>query len=159
MRSILHGAWIVSLISCTVVADCVRYNKPTVITNEERIAQPIESFPPDSGLGDVTWKTLISAPDTPTYNITAGYATCAAGGGSLEPHTHEPPEVYYITKGRGQMTIGGKQREVAAGDVIFIPGNVEHGIKSVADGDDASVDLEWFYVYALDGFSQVEYVN
>lgn len=143
----------------SLATNCDQSNKPTIITNEERIALPAESFAPASGLGDVTWKTLISAPDTPTNSITAGYATCAAGGGSLEPHQHEAPELYYIIKGKGQMTIGGEAREVAAGDVIFIPGNVEHGIKNVVDGNDAAVDLEWLYVFALDGFTQVKYVN
>jgi len=57
------------------------------------------------------------------------------------------------------MTIGGKERNVSAGDTIFIPGNVEHGIRVPADdGQGNAVNMEWFYVYALDGFSQVEYV-
>ena len=132
--------------------------KPTIITKEDRIAQVPESFPLDSCLGDVTWKTVISAPGTLTNSLTAGYATIAAGGGYLSPHTHADPEIYYITKGKGLMAIGGVEREVAAGDVIFVPGNVEHGIRTVASGDDAAVDLEWFYVFAVDGFSQVKYV-
>lgn len=156
MRSIMQKLWIMSILPGSIAAACIRYNKPTVVTNEDRAAQPIESFAPDSGLGDVTWKTLISAPDTPTTDITAGWGYLAAGGGNLKPHRHEPPELYYITKGAGQMTIGGKDRDVEAGDVIYIPGNVEHGIKTK---DNSTEGLEWFYVYALDGFDEVKYVN
>lgn len=156
MRSIVQKLWIMSVLPGSIAASCIQYNKPTIITNEDRNAQPIESFPPDSGLGDVTWKTLISAPDTPTHSITAGWATLAAGGGHLTPHKHEPPELYYITKGEGRMTIGGKERDVAAGDVIYIPGMVEHGIRTF---ENSTGELEWFYVYALDGFGQVEYVK
>lgn len=137
---------------------CIPSDNPTIVTREARISQVSECFPLDSGLGDVTWKTLISAPATPTNSITAGYATIAAGGGYLSLHRHEPPELYYITKGKGLMSIGGVEREVAAGDVIFIPGNVEHGIRTIAGGDDATVDLEWFYVLAVDGFPQIKYV-
>ncbi|KAI6868666.1 hypothetical protein KC323_g3016 [Hortaea werneckii] len=151
---------IMSLLPAYLAAACIHYNKPTIVTKEDRIAQPIESFAPDSGLGSTTWKTLISAPDTPTYNITAGIATCEPGGSCLEPHTHEPLEVYFITKGKALMTIGGKDRNVSAGDTIFIPGNVEHGIRVPADDGNVPLgNMEWFYVYALDGFSQVEYVN
>lgn len=137
---------------------CLPCEEPTIITQKARIAQVPESFPSESCLGDVTWKTVISAPATRTNSITAGYATIAAGGGYLSPHRHENPEVYYITKGKGLMAIGGVEREVAAGDVIFVPGNVEHGIRTVVTGDDNAVDLEWFYVFAVDGFSQVKYV-
>ncbi|KAI7406103.1 hypothetical protein KC336_g13688 [Hortaea werneckii] len=150
---------IMCLLPAHLAAACIHYNKPTIVTKEDRIAQPVESFAPDSGLGDTTWKTIISAPDTPTYNITTGIATCEPGGSCLEPHTHEPPEVYFITKGKALMTIGGKERNVSAGDTIFIPGNVEHGIRVPADdGQGNAVNMEWIYVYALDGSSQVEYV-
>lgn len=138
---------------------CTPHDEPTIVTQDDRMQRAFEAPHPDSGLGDVTWKTLISAPKTPTNSLTAGYATCAAGTGFLSLHRHAPPEIYYITKGRGAMVIGGVERVVAAGDVIFIPGNVEHGIKSIADGSDADVDLEWFYVFAVDGFSKVVYVN
>ncbi|KAI7325362.1 hypothetical protein KC315_g7960 [Hortaea werneckii] len=139
---------------------CIHYNKPTIVTKEERAAQTVESFAPDSGLGSTTWKTLISAPDTPTYDITVGYATCQPGGSCLEPHTHTAPELYYITQGKAIMTLGNNERNVSAGDTIFIPGNVTHGIRVPADdGSGTAVNMDWFYMYALDGFSQVHYVN
>ncbi|KAI7160253.1 hypothetical protein KC349_g3648 [Hortaea werneckii] len=160
MRLNMPKLGIMSILPAHLAAACVHYNKPTIVTKEERVAQPVESFAPDSGLGSTTWKTLISAPDTPTYDITAGYATCQPGGSCLEPHTHSAPELYYITKGKAVMTLGNNERNVSAGDTIFIPGNVTHGIRVPADdGSGTAVNMDWFYVYALDGFSQVEYVN
>lgn len=58
------------------------------------------------------------------------------------------------------MTLGNNERNVSAGDTIFIPGNVTHGIRVPADdGSGTAINMDWFYMYALDGFSQVEYVN
>ncbi|RMY59391.1 hypothetical protein D0865_02097 [Hortaea werneckii] len=149
-----------SLLPVHLAAACIHYNKPTMVTEKERNAQPVDSFAPDSGFGDITWKTLISAPDTPTYNLTAGYATCDPGDSCLAPHTHEPPEIYFLTKGKARMTIGSKERDVAAGDTIFIPGNVTHGIRVPANNESVTFGtMEWFYVYAVDGFSEVEYVK
>lgn len=159
--------WLLSLLPSSMASwddACIHYNQPTVVPKEEYTAREVEAFAPDSGLGATTWYTLISAPDfTPTYNITAGIAYCVAGGTCLQPHTHTAPEVYYITKGRARMTLGDKQREVKAGDSIFIPGSVTHGIVALPNDDDGisvngtAADLEWFYVYALDGFGQVVY--
>jgi mannose-6-phosphate isomerase-like protein (cupin superfamily) len=48
-------------------------------------------------------------------------------GQSVTPHRHrEIEEVYYIIEGRGVMTVGREQREVAAGDAIFIPRGNRH---------------------------------
>ena len=48
-------------------------------------------------------------------------------GQSVTPHHHrEIEEVYYIIEGRGVMTVGREQREVAAGDAIFIPRGNRH---------------------------------
>jgi mannose-6-phosphate isomerase-like protein (cupin superfamily) len=48
-------------------------------------------------------------------------------GQTVTPHRHrEIEEVYYIIEGRGVMTVGDEQREVAAGDAIFIPRGNRH---------------------------------
>lgn len=48
-------------------------------------------------------------------------------GQAVTPHHHrEIEEVYYIIEGRGVMTVGDEQREVAAGDAVFIPRGNRH---------------------------------
>ena len=54
--------------------------------------------------------------------------------GSAQPvHHHEPEQCYYIIKGKGLMTIEAEVREVAAGDAVLIPANIEHGIKNIGE--------------------------
>ena len=48
-------------------------------------------------------------------------------GQTVTPHRHrEIEEVYYIIAGSGVMTVGDEQREVAAGDAVFIPRGHRH---------------------------------
>ena len=44
-----------------------------------------------------------------------------AVGGEVFPHTHPTHEFYFMMTGTGVMTIGGEQRDVAPGDLIYIP--------------------------------------
>lgn len=48
-------------------------------------------------------------------------------GAAVARHHHlGTEEVYYILRGRGQMTVGAETRAVAAGDAIFIPRQTAH---------------------------------
>ncbi|MFN0109193.1 MAG: cupin domain-containing protein [Blastocatellia bacterium] len=43
-------------------------------------------------------------------------------GATVPPHHHEVlEEIYYIIEGSGLMTVGDEQREVGAGDAVYIP--------------------------------------
>ena len=46
-----------------------------------------------------------------------------AGGGLVDPHQHPTHEFYYVTAGRGLMTIDGEEREIGQGDLVHIPPN------------------------------------
>src|SRR5438552_11904053 len=47
-----------------------------------------------------------------------------AGGGLVDPHSHPTHEFYYVTSGRGIMTVGDEQREIAQGDLVYTPPGV-----------------------------------
>lgn len=48
-------------------------------------------------------------------------------GHAVTPHRHrEIEEVYYILEGRGMMTVGDEQCEVAAGDAVYVPRGHRH---------------------------------
>ncbi|KAK4621769.1 Dimethylsulfonioproprionate lyase DddW [Fulvia fulva] len=114
-------------------------------------SQPLESFPNTSN-GIVSWKTPLSSDLTPSDSLTAGIATCPADSGYLAHHRHEQAEMYLILKGEGLVRVDGDERRVEKGDAVFIPGNAEHGIRNVGQGD-----LEWFYCFAADKFGDVGY--
>ena len=45
-------------------------------------------------------------------------------------HKHEPEQTYTILEGSGVMTVDGERKLVQAGDCIFIPSWVEHGLEN-----------------------------
>lgn len=50
------------------------------------------------------------------------------------PHRHDCEEVVLVTKGRGELHIGGEVHSFAEADVLIIPANAEHQI--VNSGND-----------------------
>lgn len=56
-----------------------------------------------------------------------------AGGGEVNPHSHPTHEFYYVTSGRGLMTIAGETREIGQGDLVHIPPDVLHSLRPVSD--------------------------
>jgi quercetin dioxygenase-like cupin family protein len=55
------------------------------------------------------------------------------GGGAVFPHTHPTHEFYYVTSGRGVMTIEGEEAEVSQGDLIYIPPNAVHTLRPISE--------------------------
>ena len=55
-------------------------------------------------------------------------------GRSVTPHHHEVlEEVYYLLSGRGRMRIGEEEREVGAGDAIYIPRGARHTLSNTGE--------------------------
>jgi quercetin dioxygenase-like cupin family protein len=101
--------------------------------------------------GELTWRRLFGGDDLPTDTMTMGVATLEPGG-FLALHRHAPAELYYILEGRGRVQLDGVERDVKAGDGVFIPGDAEHGIRNVA-----AEPLRFLYVFAVDRFDTIEY--
>jgi mannose-6-phosphate isomerase-like protein (cupin superfamily) len=52
-------------------------------------------------------------------------------GHAVTPHHHRQiEEIYYIVEGRGVMTVGDEQREVAAGDAVYVPRGQRHTLSN-----------------------------
>ncbi len=60
-------------------------------------------------------------------------------GGEQRMHRHNPEQVYYILEGSGLMAVGTEAFRVGAGDCVFIPSGVSHGLK-----DDGNALLRYF---------------
>ncbi|KAJ5294805.1 hypothetical protein N7508_009626 [Penicillium antarcticum] len=124
---------------------------PTILRARYTETTPSETFPAPSN-NNVSWHTLISAPQTDTTDLSAGIAICPPQTGRLCPHRHDQAEIYHILEGEGDMTVDGVTTKVQAGCTVFIPRNAEHGI--VNTGDEV---LRWFYVFAVGSFGEIVY--
>jgi len=60
---------------------------------------------------------------------------------TMKPHRHPHEQISLIQRGRFRFRVAGQEREVGPGDVVLIPGDVEHGYDVLEPG---SVDLEIF---------------
>ena len=75
---------------------------------------------------------LISPQNTESKSISVQISEVPVG--SEQPiHNHEPEQCYYIIKGKGLMFIEDESKKVAAGDAIYIPSNLKHGIKNIGN--------------------------
>jgi mannose-6-phosphate isomerase-like protein (cupin superfamily) len=123
-------------------------SRAVVTSAEER---PREGWD-DPVRGKASWFTFFSSDITPTNGMSAGIAEIPPGGGSLNPHRHEPPEIYFIVEGTGILTIDGVEQVVTAGSAVFIPGNAEHGLRN-----ESGLGLKLLYVFPTDRFADVVY--
>jgi mannose-6-phosphate isomerase-like protein (cupin superfamily) len=69
-------------------------------------------------------------------------------GGTDPQQPHSEDEVYYVARGRGQIFVGGENRPVTAGSVVFVAAGVEHRFHSIED------ELQIFVCFA-----PAEYTN
>jgi quercetin dioxygenase-like cupin family protein len=56
------------------------------------------------------------------------YDVVIKAGGKIEPHKHENREVFYITKGEAEVSVGDQYLTGLKGRIFFIPAGVSHGI-------------------------------
>lgn len=124
---------------------------PVVLPASYTSHTPHESFP-DASNGNLTWHTLISAPKTPTQDLSAGIAVCPPATGHLCAHRHVQAELYHILHGVGQVTIDGTVYPVSPGSTVYIPPDAEHALVNTG-----SEDLRWFYVFPTSAFGDVLY--
>lgn len=53
-------------------------------------------------------------------------------GCAVTPHHHRQlEEIYYIVAGRGVMQVGEEERDVGAGDAVYIPRGHRHTLKNI----------------------------
>jgi quercetin dioxygenase-like cupin family protein len=121
---------------------------PTIVHEQSIVSDGWD----DDVHGQVSWRTLLSADQTPTEALTAGVAEIAPGH-ELKQHRHAPPELYYILAGSGLVTINGVEHRVGAQTAVFIPGGAAHGIRNIGDNT-----LRFLYAFAVDSFATVEYL-
>ncbi len=75
----------------------------------------------------LTSKVLLQACDVPDAALAVTWVDVQPGA-AQQPHSHEPQQVYVVIKGSGRMRVGADQRDVFAGDLVFVPSGAVHGI-------------------------------
>ena len=79
-----------------------------------------------------------------------------AGGGYVDPHSHPTHEFYYVTSGRGIMTIDGEDRAIAQGDLVYIPPDKVHSLRPVSD----TAPIHCFcFAVGVKGSGPIDYTN
>lgn len=96
----------------------------SVMADEQRFVRPEQVETLELDWGSIKW---LSTPET------TGAETFSAGVVILEPgkgherHTHpDSEEVLFVLSGEGTQMIDDEEREVHAGDMLYIPAGVEH---------------------------------
>ena len=56
-----------------------------------------------------------------------------AVGGEVFPHSHPTHEFYFMMKGEGVMIIAGEERLVKVGDLVYIPPDAVHSLRTTSD--------------------------
>ncbi|KAF4471984.1 Cupin -type [Fusarium albosuccineum] len=125
-------------------------NKPLILDTRSHTVSPPSSFA-ESGRGNATWHTLLSAPGTATTSLTGGIAVCPPTG-TLALHRHKQAEVYYILDGSGEVEVEGERYKVSKDMLVWVPGDAEHGV-FCGEGE----QLRWLYMFPEGSFEQVIY--
>jgi mannose-6-phosphate isomerase-like protein (cupin superfamily) len=110
-----------------------------------------ESWDSRSG-SRITWRTLLGRDGSAPAGLTSGVADLPPGGGRLELHRHDPPEVYHVLAGTGVVTVGADHHDVRPGSTVLIPSSTWHAIHNTG----AEV-LRLFYCFPVDHFGDVVY--
>ncbi len=56
-------------------------------------------------------------------------------GTKAEPHSHPNEQFIIVLEGRTRFVIGGEEKEVGKGEIVYIPANVIHSTEVVGDED------------------------
>lgn len=104
----------------------------------------------DPARGTIRFRTLFSAPQTDSDQLTCGVAMMAEGD-TFPLHSHPQAEVYFGLEGEGEVMVDGMPHRLAPGVALYIPGGAVHGVPF------ATAPLRWFYCFAADSFADIRY--
>jgi mannose-6-phosphate isomerase-like protein (cupin superfamily) len=65
-------------------------------------------------------------------SMSAGLYVLEAGADDPQS-PHDQDEIYHVVSGRARFASGGADREVGAGDVLFVPAREQHRFHAIAE--------------------------
>lgn len=110
---------------------------------------PVERWD-DPARGAIRFRTLFSAPDTVSDEITCGVAMMAAGE-TFALYSQSRADVSFGLEGVGEAMIDGTPQRLAKGIALYIPGGAVHGVPG------ATVPLRRFHCSGTDSFTAAGY--
>lgn len=72
---------------------------------------------------------------SPVRNQSLAEARVSAGGATSAHYHRTSEELYLVTAGRAVLRVGGRRREVEAGDCALIPPGEVHSLENVGDDE------------------------
>lgn len=95
---------------------------------------PLESVEPIL-LGQGSWsRLLLTAGTVGAQESCLGFSIFVPGTNTPQK-IHEAEELCYVLSGRGQLTVGSEVVEYAAGQALYIPPGVPHGVSNPYGAD------------------------
>jgi mannose-6-phosphate isomerase-like protein (cupin superfamily) len=82
--------------------------------------------------GKLTSICLLSRGDVEDDKLAVTWVDVAPGGSQI-PHNHPEAQVYVIVAGLGRMLVGEEYKEVSAGELIYVPSGLMHGIENLGE--------------------------
>ncbi|NNE77559.1 MAG: cupin domain-containing protein, partial [Pricia sp.] len=64
-------------------------------------------------------------------------------GPSHDPHSHNETEIILMLSGKTEMSVGDKKYKASEGDLYFLPSQIQHGIRNVADQSCSYFAFKW----------------
>ncbi len=92
---------------------------------------------------DVKEQMFYPWPEVVTTPFGTGWLVVEPGR-RTKPHNHHEHETFFILRGRGRMTAGGDSREVAPGDVIYLPPFGDHILENLSPSEDLHFVSIWW---------------
>ncbi len=92
----------------------------------------VEAFEIDDVLVELAASGRLYHEFVRTHDLSVGLYRLPAGGTDPQgPHTED--EVYHVVRGRATMTVGGAQRPVSPGSIVFVGADVPHRFHDIEE--------------------------
>lgn len=75
---------------------------------------------------------LLARGDVADDKLSVTWVDVAVGGRQI-PHNHPEVQIYVVVAGRGRMLVGEELKQVSAGELIYVPSGLMHGIENIGE--------------------------
>lgn len=93
---------------------------------------PMQPMPTPQG-GGVSMAVMVGKEDGAPHFSMRSFRV--APGASTPRHAHDYEHEVFVVAGRGTVLLGGAERPIGAGDVVYVPANHEHQFRASAEDD------------------------
>ena len=121
-------------------------------TSPSIVFTPADVAAIDAGPGTVLRELIGRNARVKTSDYSVALFTLAKGQAMPASHNKVAEEVFLVSSGQGEVTLGGTAKKIAAGSIVVIEPRVRHSIKAAADAPLT------FYAISFPAFSDDDYV-